>query len=208
MARDHGLGAQAAALRNGADADTRREILALRNDPEISARMAGELARENADDAASAAWPRAERGRTLRGARDGPGRRAAFDRSGAAGRAERRGALPARSRRQSRPLLRQRPAAHRAGACSIACSSTPTPAWAPQRERRASWSMAATAKRCRRRLAQALFAFALLPLLAQQRRRRRAAQSAAKRSARTRATSGYLSRRAAGVHRVDLRVAE
>jgi len=45
---EHGLGAQAAALRNGADAETRREILALRNDPEIAARMAGELTRENA----------------------------------------------------------------------------------------------------------------------------------------------------------------
>jgi hypothetical protein len=44
----HGLGAEAAALRNGASADTRREILALRIDPELSARMAGELARENA----------------------------------------------------------------------------------------------------------------------------------------------------------------
>jgi hypothetical protein len=44
----HGLGAQSAALRQGADAETRREILALRNDPEIAARMAGELARENA----------------------------------------------------------------------------------------------------------------------------------------------------------------
>lgn len=46
---DHGLGAQAAALRNGADANTRAEILALRNDPELSARMAAELARENAE---------------------------------------------------------------------------------------------------------------------------------------------------------------
>lgn len=45
---DHGLGQQAAALSRGADAATRREILALRNDPELSARMAGELARENA----------------------------------------------------------------------------------------------------------------------------------------------------------------
>lgn len=45
---DHGLGAEAAALQNGANAQTRRDILALRNDPEISARMAGELARENA----------------------------------------------------------------------------------------------------------------------------------------------------------------
>ena len=45
---EHGLGAQSAALRQGADAETRREILALRNDPELSARMAGELARENA----------------------------------------------------------------------------------------------------------------------------------------------------------------
>lgn len=44
----HGLGAQAAALAGGADAGTRREILALRNDPEIAARMAAELARENA----------------------------------------------------------------------------------------------------------------------------------------------------------------
>ncbi|MBL8536410.1 MAG: transglycosylase SLT domain-containing protein [Hyphomonadaceae bacterium] len=44
---EHGLGAQAAALRNGADAETRRQILALRNDPELSARMAGELTREN-----------------------------------------------------------------------------------------------------------------------------------------------------------------
>lgn len=45
---EHGLGAQAAALSNGADAATRNAILDLRNDPEISARMAGELARENA----------------------------------------------------------------------------------------------------------------------------------------------------------------
>lgn len=45
---NHGLQAQAAALRNGADAQTRRDILALRTDPELSARMAGELARENA----------------------------------------------------------------------------------------------------------------------------------------------------------------
>jgi hypothetical protein len=45
---DHGLFAQATALRNGANAQTRREILALRSDPELSARMAGELARENA----------------------------------------------------------------------------------------------------------------------------------------------------------------
>lgn len=44
----HGLGAEAAALQNGADADTRRQILSLRTDPELSARMAGELARENA----------------------------------------------------------------------------------------------------------------------------------------------------------------
>lgn len=45
---DHGLGAEAAALRGGANAETRRQILALRNDPEIAARMAGELTRENA----------------------------------------------------------------------------------------------------------------------------------------------------------------
>lgn len=45
---EHGLGPQSAALRNGADAATRREILALRSDPELSARMAAELARENA----------------------------------------------------------------------------------------------------------------------------------------------------------------
>jgi len=45
---DHGLGPQAAALRGGADAQTRRDILALRSDPELSARMAAELARENA----------------------------------------------------------------------------------------------------------------------------------------------------------------
>lgn len=45
---EHGLAPQAAALRNGANAETRRDILALRNDPEISARMAAELARENA----------------------------------------------------------------------------------------------------------------------------------------------------------------
>ncbi len=44
----HGLGAQAASLRNGADVQTRRDILALRSDPELSARMAAELARENA----------------------------------------------------------------------------------------------------------------------------------------------------------------
>lgn len=45
----HGLGQQAAALQGGADAGTRRDILALRSDPELSARMAGELARENAE---------------------------------------------------------------------------------------------------------------------------------------------------------------
>lgn len=45
---EHGMGAQAAALRNGADAATRADILALRSDPELSARMAAELARENA----------------------------------------------------------------------------------------------------------------------------------------------------------------
>lgn len=46
---DHGLGPQAAALSNGPDAATRRDILALRSDPELSARMAAELARENAN---------------------------------------------------------------------------------------------------------------------------------------------------------------
>lgn len=45
---EHGLGAQAGALKQGADAATRQQILALRTDPEISARMAAELARENA----------------------------------------------------------------------------------------------------------------------------------------------------------------
>jgi hypothetical protein len=45
----HGLGGYASALAHGADAETRRNILALRNDPEISARMAGELTRENAN---------------------------------------------------------------------------------------------------------------------------------------------------------------
>ena len=45
----HGLGAEAAALNAGADPATRQSILALRNDPELSARMAAELARENAD---------------------------------------------------------------------------------------------------------------------------------------------------------------
>lgn len=45
---EHGLGQYAAALQQGANAETRREILALRTDPELSARMAGELARENA----------------------------------------------------------------------------------------------------------------------------------------------------------------
>lgn len=44
----HGLGRYAQALEQGANGDMRREILALRNDPEISARMAAELARENA----------------------------------------------------------------------------------------------------------------------------------------------------------------
>ncbi len=50
---DHGLGAQAAAIetRDGrpfvADPAVRRDILSLRADPELSARMAGELAREN-----------------------------------------------------------------------------------------------------------------------------------------------------------------
>ena len=46
---EHGLGSAAAALQQGATAATRRDILELRNDPELSARMAGELARENAD---------------------------------------------------------------------------------------------------------------------------------------------------------------
>jgi hypothetical protein len=46
---EHGLGQYAAQLQQGADASARREILALRNDPEISARMAAELARENAN---------------------------------------------------------------------------------------------------------------------------------------------------------------
>ena len=45
---EHGLGQYANALTQGANAETRRDILALRSDPEISARMAGELARENA----------------------------------------------------------------------------------------------------------------------------------------------------------------
>lgn len=45
---EHGLGQYANALSQGADADTRRQILALRGDPEIAARMAGELTRENA----------------------------------------------------------------------------------------------------------------------------------------------------------------
>lgn len=45
----HGLGAEAAALNQGADPATRASILALRSDPELSARMAGELARENAE---------------------------------------------------------------------------------------------------------------------------------------------------------------
>jgi hypothetical protein len=45
----HGLGAEAAALQQGASAETRRSILALRSDPELSARMAGELTRENAE---------------------------------------------------------------------------------------------------------------------------------------------------------------
>ncbi|MGE0044302.1 MAG: transglycosylase SLT domain-containing protein [Hyphomonadaceae bacterium] len=46
---DHGMGAYAQALQNGdVSAATRREILSLRFDPELSARMAGELWRENA----------------------------------------------------------------------------------------------------------------------------------------------------------------
>jgi hypothetical protein len=44
----HGMAGEAAALQQGADGETRRAILALRTDPELSARMAGELARENA----------------------------------------------------------------------------------------------------------------------------------------------------------------
>jgi hypothetical protein len=45
----HGLGQYAAQLQNGtADDQTRAEILALRTDPEIAARMAAELTRENA----------------------------------------------------------------------------------------------------------------------------------------------------------------
>jgi transglycosylase-like protein with SLT domain len=45
----HGLGQYAQALANGtADAQTRAQILALRTDPEVSARMAAELTRENA----------------------------------------------------------------------------------------------------------------------------------------------------------------
>ncbi len=45
----HGLSREAAALQGGADAATRQSILALRRDPELSARMAGELTRENAE---------------------------------------------------------------------------------------------------------------------------------------------------------------
>jgi len=45
---EHGLAAEAATLRQGATGEARRAILELRNDPELSARMAGELARENA----------------------------------------------------------------------------------------------------------------------------------------------------------------
>ena len=45
----HGLGQYSAALQGGnVDAATRQDILALRSNPELSARMAGELARENA----------------------------------------------------------------------------------------------------------------------------------------------------------------
>ena len=45
----HGLGQYASALQQGGvDAGTRRDILALRCDPELSACMAGELARDNA----------------------------------------------------------------------------------------------------------------------------------------------------------------
>jgi hypothetical protein len=45
----HGLGQYAQALqRGGVDASTRTDILALRTDPELSACMAGELTRENA----------------------------------------------------------------------------------------------------------------------------------------------------------------
>lgn len=47
---DHGLSRYASALQNGqVDPSLRREILALRTDPEMAARMAGELARENAE---------------------------------------------------------------------------------------------------------------------------------------------------------------
>jgi hypothetical protein len=46
---EHGLGREAAALATGADRQTRADILALRSDPELAARMAGELTRENAD---------------------------------------------------------------------------------------------------------------------------------------------------------------
>ncbi|MBS0386384.1 MAG: lytic transglycosylase domain-containing protein [Proteobacteria bacterium] len=50
----HGLGQYAQALqRGGVDAATRADILALRTDPELSACMAGELARENASALAS-----------------------------------------------------------------------------------------------------------------------------------------------------------
>lgn len=46
---EHGLGQYAAMLQQGTcDASTRQQILALRNDPETAARMAAELARENA----------------------------------------------------------------------------------------------------------------------------------------------------------------
>ncbi len=44
----HGLSREAAALNTEVDAQTRRSILSLRSDPELSARMAAELARENA----------------------------------------------------------------------------------------------------------------------------------------------------------------
>jgi len=45
----HGLAQEASMLQQGASPDARRQILALRTDPELSARMAAELARENAN---------------------------------------------------------------------------------------------------------------------------------------------------------------
>jgi hypothetical protein len=142
---EHGLGQYAAQLQQGADAGTRREILALRNDPEISARMAAELARENAETL------QARLGRT-----PSAGELYAAHVMGSGGairliEAARRVRLRSSRAKPPPTAASSTPTAMRVQrkVCSIVCNSTLTPAWALKAG--GVWNMVVTAKRCRRR---------------------------------------------------------